>query len=439
MTGKAHGPDDLARSIRRHEGASIAAVLALVLGVGGLAAFTEVDGAVIAPGLLVVDSNIKLVQHPTGGIVGELKVREGDHVESGSLLLRLDETQTRANLQIVSKQLDEAMARRARAEAERDGAMEIAFPSELSERRHESELMRLMNGETRLFALRAAARSGQKNQLREQIAQLTEQINGLSEQVTAKSTEIHWNSVELNGVRDLWNKKLVQINRVTALERDAARLVGEKGHLVASIAQVRGRIAETELRVLQIDEELRTEVGRELAELRSRIAELVEKRVAAEDVLRRVEIRAPSAGYVHQLAIHTIGGIIAPNGEPIMQIVPDRDTLFVDARVLPQDVDQLYPGQPAAVRLLAANQATTPELTGRITRIAPNVSSDPKTGASYFAIRVSLPDEDLKRFARARLIPGMPVEVFARTSSRSLASYALRPFSDQLRRAFRER
>ncbi|RAI43562.1 HlyD family type I secretion periplasmic adaptor subunit [Rhodoplanes roseus] len=434
-----HRSNDIDRSIRLHVRASTAAIALLVIGVGSLAGFTEVTGAVIAPGQLVVDGNVKLVQHPTGGVVGELRVREGDRVDTGDLLIRLDETQTRVNLQIVTTQLEEVTARRARAEAERDGATAIEFPQELSRRAHEPGLGRLLDGERRLFALRAAARRGQTAQLREQIAQLAEQINGLAEQVAAKATELHWNEAELNAVRDLWSKQLVQFTRVTALEREAARLSGEKGQLVASIAQAKGKIAEIELRILQIDEDLRTEVGKELAELRARAAELVEKRVAAEDVLRRMDIRAPAAGFVHQLNVHTIGGVITPQGDAIMQIVPDRESLFVDARIAPQDVDQLYVGQPATVRLLAANQRSTPELTGNITRIAPNVTPDQRTGGSYYAVRISIPEDQATRIPEVRLLPGMPVETFAQTSSRSLGSYVVRPFSDQLRRAFRER
>lgn len=432
-------PDDVQRSIRRHVLAAAVTIAVLVLGVGGLAATTEVTGAVIASGQLVVDSNVKMVQHPTGGIVGELKVREGDHVAAGDLLIRLDETQTRANLQIIVKQLDEALARRARAEAERDGADRVVFPDGLSGRTGDADLTRVMDGETRLFHLRAAARAGLKAQLREQIAQLTEQTNGLADQVTAKSKEIEWIMVELAGVRDLWSKQLVQFTRVTALERDAARIAGEKGQLVASIAQAKGKMAETELRILQIDEDLRTEVGKELADLRGRISELAEKRIAAEDVLRRVDIRAPVAGFVHQLAVHTVGGVITTRGEPIMQIVPDHESLQVEARVAPQEVDQLRVGQPAVLRFLAANQRTTPELTGHVTRIAPNVTQDQKTGASYYVIRIAVSDEEAKRLPGIRLMPGMPVEAFAQTGLRSLASYVFRPFSDQLRRAFRER
>ncbi|NVO17948.1 MAG: HlyD family type I secretion periplasmic adaptor subunit [Rhodoplanes sp.] len=426
-------------SIRRHVRMALVTVTMMLFGVGGLAATTEITGAVIAPGELVVDTNVKKVQHPTGGIVGDLRVREGDHVEAGKVLIRLDDTQTRTNLQIVLKQLDEALARRARAEAERDGESHIVFPGDFVIRLDEADVLRVAEGEARLFELRRAARSGLKAQLREQIDQAIEQSKGLVEQVTAKGTEIEWITRELEGVRDLWKKKLVQFTRVTALERDSARLAGEKGQLVASIAQVKGRIAETELRILQIDEELRTEVGKELSELRSKIAELMERRVAAEDLLRRVDIRAPVTGVVHQLAVHTVGGVITAQGETIMQIVPDSEPFMVETRVAPQEIDQLRLGQRAVLRFMTANQRNTPELNGVVKLIAPNVSQDQKTGATFYTVRIVVPESESRRLPDLRMVPGMQVEAFIETNPRTILSYLVRPISDQLYRSFRER
>ena len=317
-------PTPAQRSIRRHLLGGLAVVALLAGGVGGLAATTELAGAVIAPGSLVVDTNVKKVQHPTGGVVGELRVRDGDRVKSGDIVVRLDETITQANLAIVVNSLTELWARQGRLEAERDGAKVVTFHPELLARKSNPEVARVMTGEEGLFATRHKAREGQKAQLRERIGQLKEQINGLDDQIKAKKREIELISQELEGVRDLWRKNLVQIQRVTALERDAARLEGERGSLVSSIAQTKGKITETELQILQIDQDLRTEVGKELAESRGKIAELVERKVTAEDQLKRIDIRAPQDGMVHQSTVHTVGGVITA-GEAMMLIVPEAD------------------------------------------------------------------------------------------------------------------
>ena len=291
-------------SIRRHLGFGLGAAVILVVGVGGWAGRAEIAGAVIAPGSLVVDSNVKKVQHPTGGIVGELLVRDGDQVKSGDLVVRLDETVTRANLAIVLKSLDDLAARQARLEAERDDDERLIFPEDLSARVADPAVLRVLTGERRLFELRGSARAGQKAQLNERIVQIEEQVRGTQEQVVAKASEINLINQELEGVRELFHKKMIPITRLTALERDAARIQGERGALVASVAQARGKITETQLQILQIDQDLRSEVSKELAEIRAKTAELIEKRVAAEDQLKRIDIRAPQDGRVHQLAVH---------------------------------------------------------------------------------------------------------------------------------------
>src|SRR5215210_591944 len=238
---------DPRRSIRRHLVAGITLVVLLAGGVGGWAATTEFAGAVIAPGNLVVETNVKKVQHPTGGVVGELRVRDGDAVKAGDVVIRLDDTITRANLAIVVKSLDELAARQARLEAERDGTNAPSVAADLLARRSDPEVARLIAGEQKLFEARRSARQGQKAQLKERVGQLQEQIQGLNDQIAAKKREIGLIGEELKGVRELWQKNLVQVSRVTALERDAARLEGERGALVSSIAQTKGKITETEL------------------------------------------------------------------------------------------------------------------------------------------------------------------------------------------------
>lgn len=425
-------------SLRRHALAIAIAAAILVIGLGGWATTTEFAGAVVASGQLVVDSNVKKVQHPTGGVIAQLYVREGDHVKAGDILVRLDDVQTRANLAIVTKNLDELAARQAREEAERDGIDTIDFPRDLLARMDNADVAKAVKGEQRQFDVRRSAREGQRSQLKERVAQSNEEIKGYEAQIVAKDSQIDWIIKELEGVNDLWKKNLVPYTRVTALERDKARLEGERGQLVAAIAQSKGKIAETQLQILQIDQEMRAEVGKDLADIRAKTAELSERRIAAEDQLRRVDIRAPQDGLVFQLAVHTVGGVIA-QGEQIMLIVPLSDSLDVEAKIAPQDIDQLQIGQPAILRFVAFNQRTTPELNGEVSRISADVTEDQKTGAKYYTVRITVPQQELARLERVKLVPGMPVEAYVQTSQRTVMSYLIRPFHDQLARAFREK
>ena len=422
-------------SINRHLLVGAAAAVVLVFGVGGWAMTTKLSGAVIAPGQLVVDSNVKKVQHPTGGVVGELLVKDGHRVKAGDVMLRLDATQARTSLAIVTTALDELAARQARGEAERDGGEQLVIPADLLARSDNPEVYRAVNGEQKLFEIRRSAREGQRAQLREQIAQLRQQIQGTTEQEAAKAKEIEWNQEELKGIRDLWSQRLAPINRLTALERDSAKLEGERGALVASAAQARGRIAEIELKILQIDEDLRTEVGKELAEMRGKKAELVERRVAAEDQLKRIDLIAPQDGTVFQQSVHTVGGVIQA-GETVMLIVPNQDSLTVEARIAPQEIDQVHMGQHAVLRFAAFNQHTTPELNGEVTQIAADVTQDEKNTESYYAIRIRVPDAELERLGELKLVAGMPVEAFLQTTPRTVLSYLVKPLHDQITKAF---
>jgi HlyD family secretion protein len=432
-------PGEARPAIARHLALATALTLVLVVGIGGWATFTEISGAVIAPGQLVVESDVKKVQHPTGGVVGALLVREGDHVKAGDVLVRLDETQTRANLDIVRKALDEATARRARGEAERDGAPAVDFPAELAERASsDREVARLIEGEGRLFASRQASRAGQKAQLTERIAQLKQEIAGLAEQAAAKEREIALIGHELAGVRDLYAKNLVPLSRVTMLERDAARLSGERGQLLASAASSRGRVAETGLQILQIDADMRSEVGKELAEIRGRWSELVEKRVAALDQLKRIDLRAPQDGTVHQMTVHTVGGLVTPS-EPAMLIVPEHDQLLVEAKFAPQDIDNVRLGQKAVLRFPAFNTRTTPEIEGAVTRVSADLTTDPKTGQGFYTARLRIPEEQKARLGELRLVSGMPVEAYVQIGARSVLSYLTRPLTDQIAKAWKER
>ena len=410
----------------------------LAAGVGGWAGTTELSGALIAPGSIVVDSNVKKVQHPTGGVVGELRVRDGDRVKAGDIVVRLDQTITRANLAIITKGLAELSARKARLVSERDSSDAIDFPDQLTSRKNEPEVVQIMEGERKLFELRRSARFGQKAQLRQQSGQLLEEIAGLTAQQQAKKREIVLINRELEGVRDLFKKNLVQINRLTLLEREATRLDGDEAQLMAAVAQARGKIAEIELKIIQIDQDLSSEVAKEMREIDAKIGEVVERKLQAEDQLQRVDIRAPQDGAVFQLTVHTVGGVIAA-GEVIMLIVPDADSLAAEARVNPQDIEQVQLDQKTVLRFPAFNVATTPEINGQVSRISADVSSDQRTGQSFYTIRISIHPNELSRLGNSKLAPGMPVECFIQTGERTVISYLLKPFRDQLQRTFRER
>lgn len=427
------------RSIRTNLLAGLALVSFTVVGVGGWAYATTLAGAVIANGQIVVDSEVKKVQHPTGGVVGEILVRNGDRVRAGDVVVKLDETQTKAGLAVVLKAMDEITARRARNEAEQDGADTISFPVELVARgARDPAVSLLLRGETRLFELRREAREGQKAQRRQRIRQLQDEIRGLVQQQQAKGREIVLIQNELVGVRELWSKNLIAIGRVTSLERDAVRLEGERGQLVAATAQAEGRVTETELQILQIDQDLRTEVGRDLAEARGKLSELAEKRISAEDQLKRIDLRAPQDGTVHQMAVHTVGGLVT-SSEPVMLIVPEGDTLAIELRLQPRDIDMVYHGQSARLRFTAFNQGTTPELQGHLTRIAADVTTDPKTGASFYTARVAVRDGELARLGNLQIVPGMPVDAFIKTGDRTVLTYLTKPLVDQVAKVWRER
>ena len=433
----AQAPTRALESIRRYTIAGIVVVLILTCGIGVWAATAEISGALIAPGTIVVESNVKKVQHPTGGVVGQLLVRDGDRVKAGDLLVRLDDTIMRANLAIVTKALTELNARKARLEAERDGAETVKFPDDLMQQTDVPEIAQVLMGERKLFELRRSARAGQKAQLQERINQSGEETTGLSAQKVAKEKEITLIEHELAGVRDLFNKNLVPMTRLTSLERDATRIDGERGQLIATIAQAKGKIAELRLQIIQIDQDLSSEVAKEMREIDAKIGEFVERKVSAMDQLKRTDIRSPQDGTVFQLTVHTVGGVM-PAGEPIMLIVPEADKLTIEARVNPQDIDKVQLGQIAALRFSAFNVRTTPEIFGTVSRVSADTTTDQRTNQSYYTIRIAMPPEQVTRLGDVKLVPGMPVEAFVKTGERTVISYLMKPLSDQINRAFRE-
>jgi len=409
----------------------------LVIGVGGWAVMTEYSGAVIAPAQVVIDGDLKRIQHPTGGVVAELAVRDGQRVEAGDLLVRLDDTLARTDLAIVSKALDELAARQARLEAEHAGLASILFPADLLRRTDETNVALAVTGERQRFVSRNQTNKGQKEQLMKRVLQLKEEISGYEAQFASKGEQMEWVTKELVGINELWQKHLVAYSRVTNLEREKARLAGERGQLTALMAQTRGKALELEVEFRQIDFDLRAEVNRELSEIRASKTELTEREIAARDQLQRIDMRAQLSGVIHELDVHTIGGVIAP-GEPVMLIVPDGAALIVQARVQPQDIDQIVVDQSTIVRLTAYSQQTTPELNGTVSLISADVSQDEKSGEHYYTVQIAVPENEVARLAGLLVVPGMPADVFIQTNSRTVISFLTRPLRDQVMRAFRE-
>ena len=423
-------------NLRRHARIGMALCLLLVGGLGGWSATAEISSAVIAPGFVVVDGNSKKVQHPAGGIVGALKVKIGDRVKAGDLLVRLDETQVRATLAVVQSQIVQLIARRARLEAERDDAKELAFPKDFEA--ESTEAREAAASERRLFTARRRSADGQKEQNAERIRQLEQEIRGLSAQLGSKESEVDLQMKEISRLEGLYERQLVNEARMSALKRDMVKLEGELGALLAQIARAKAQISQIELANLQVDQDIRTDAQKDLRDVEARLGELLERRIAAQDQLRRVEIRAPIDGTVHELTVHTIGGVVQP-GETLMLIVPSGDPLAVEARISPADIDQVQIDRRAVMRFSAFNQRTTPEVSGTVSHVAADLSKDNQTGASFFQVRIRLSPEAAERMAGLRIVPGMPVESFIETGQRTALSYIVKPLADSFRRTFRER
>ncbi|MCF6370693.1 HlyD family type I secretion periplasmic adaptor subunit [Rhizobium sp. TRM95001] len=410
------------------------------LGIGSAAALSasvHISGAVIASGRLVVESHIKPVQHLRGGIVSNVAVSNGDHVSAGDMLLQLDGTQVRATYLILSNRVAELRARISRLEAEQSGQAELIFSDELIQQLDQQDLSRILAEERRLFEDRRRSREGRKRQLQEQIYQLKEEMNGLIAQRTAKQREIDIVNEELSAQRRLLDRAVVTMTRIYALEREGARLSGELGRLTASTAQTKGRVTETELQIIQIDDALRSDVSEELDRVQTELQENAERLLAAQDELQRIDLRAPQDGTVHQLTVHASGSVVAP-GETVMHIVPSADQLLAEVRIAPHDIDQVSLGQKVLLRLSSFSGGATPELKGGIAEISAELATDTRTGANYYLARVRVEPEEWRRLEGRPLIPGMPAEAFVQTEAIPLLSYFAKPLADQFRRAFRE-
>ena len=426
--------------VRRHELELKAALRVLLVSAvvgGGWVALVPLSGAVVLPGTLVVESSVKKIQHPTGGVVTEIPVHDGMHVGTGTLLARLDQTQVQASQQLIANQIDQVRIRIARLLAERNASNEIQLPQQLTERLSEVTVAPLVASETSLFNARASARQGQKDLYQSNIRQFEEQIDGLGAEIKSKSSQLDLIASELAGVQALFAKGLVPLTRMTTLQRESARLEGERAQLTATIAETRAKIGQARLQIVQIDQNFRSEVMKDLRESQDKEAELMERNVAAKDQLNRIDMRSPTSGIVHQLTVHTIGGVVRP-GDVIMEIVPDSDALEIEGRLPPNEIDQVAQGQQANLRFSTLDRQTMPQARGTVTYVSADLSRDEQTNARFYTVRIDLPTGERHHLNGLTLVSGMPVEIFLQTGSRTMLSYLFRPITDQFRRMFNE-
>jgi len=412
-------------------------VAAMLGGLGLWSAVTPLSGAVIAPGVVTVYSKRKTIQHLEGGIVDQILVRDGDHVDDGQLLIRLADTRARANLAVVSSRLDVLRAREARLRTERDGHRGVAFPDGLMARRGERSVTEILASEVELFAARRTALEGEVQILEQRIAQLEQQILGLDAQQQANGAQIRLIEEELTGLRSLHEKGYVSKTRILELERRQEELRGERGQHIAEIARARTAIGEAELQIIQVQNDFREEVATHLHEVQADLLDIQERYVAAADELQRLEIRAPQSGIVVGLDVHTLGGVISP-GQPILDIVPKEDELVIEAQVAPQDIDKIAIGLEATVRLSAFDLRSTPELSGTVFATSADRLIEEASREPYYLVAARIPDAELGKLQGLELVPGMPAEVFIRTGERTALSYLLKPLTDGMARAFKD-
>lgn len=435
--GAAKNPLDVSDGIRANLVLGLATTFLLIVGGGLWLGLTKIAGAVIAPATVVVESNVKKVQHLTGGTIGAIFAQDGDHVQAGDVVLRLDDTLTKANLQMISEDLNRATVHLARLEAERQGMSDMHLPAAIQAQMDNPQLAALVSGERAVFESRAAALTGQKAQLQSRSKQLERQIDGLKSQQAAEDNAVVLLDKDLADVEGLYSKKLVSKERLSTARLEATRARGESGRLAAAVAEAEARISETALQILQLDEQKRSDATSELRETEAKQTELNERKIVAQDELTKTTIRAPQSGTVQESSVHTIGGVIGP-GEVLMMVVPDTDNLVVDALIPPSRIDDIRPGQPVSIRFPAFDAGTTPACQGSVQRTSADLIKDQQHQLSYFSARIKVENKSSCLTEDKVLKPGMPAEVHISTDERSVWSYLLKPLTDQMSRAFRQ-
>lgn len=426
------------KSLRRFQIMGYVSIF-LVVGICGVwSVSTQLNGAVIAPATIIAETNSKRVQHKDGGIVRKILVRDGERVTVGQDLVILDDTETRAEMSIVDALLIEELAKKARLEAQRDETDTLNFDEELQARRSDPKVGKVMEGQEKLFQARVASVRGKIDQLKEQVGQVREQIEGITAQIESKERQTALIKQELVGLQELLAKGLTPQSRVLAMQREQARLDGERGELMGQRAAASSKSSEIKMQILQIREDVLSQTLLDLREADGRIAELSERRLAAQARLARMVIKAPITGAIYQMMIHTEGGVITP-AEPLMMIVPESDELVLQAQVLPQNIEQIHEGQMAQVRFPAFSSRFTPEVQAEVFSVAGDTSRMSADTPPFYDVRLKISHDQLALLGGKQLKAGMPAEAFIQTDSRTPFSYLVKPLMDQVQHAWRER
>ncbi|CAN5278133.1 HlyD family type I secretion periplasmic adaptor subunit [soil metagenome] len=409
---------------------------ALVFGLGGLAATIPITGAVVAGGEVSVESQIKRLGHPSGGVISSLFVKDGSPVKKGQLLMQLDATVSGANAAISSESVEQLLAREARLTAERDASSQLQFPPQLAGAPTTSRAGLLMREEQRVFSLRREAVTSQDRELTQRVAQLNAETEGYRAQISALREQTVFIQQELVAARELWKKGYTTLQRVSQIERSAIELKGNIATAQTQIAQTRAKIAEVRQQSVALWQNFRTQASTDLSDVQAKLGEMRQRSIAASDTNQRNDIRSPVDGTIDKLAYTTIGGVVPPN-VTIMEVVPKGDRLIVTARVSPSDIDQVTAGQPVRLRLSAFNAQTTPEIDGAVDTVSADRISDERTGISFYKVLVTIEPGESAKLGNLKLKPGMPAEVFIQTGSRTMLNYIMKPLRDQFERAFR--
>ncbi|MCD6008516.1 HlyD family type I secretion periplasmic adaptor subunit [Halomonas sp. IOP_31] len=415
----------------------LAILLVAFGGFGGWAATADLAVSVVAPGSVSVESFKKTIQHLEGGIVDEINVEDGDHVEAGDTLLVIDKTQARSQLEISRSQYLINRAAEIRLLAEQEGAESLTFPDELlnSDAQRVKEVLAVQRA---LFQARRGALEGTLSALDEQMAQMREQIDGLQGMIEVNQARMASLKEEAQDYRSLFKEGLGDNQRLRELERQVMQFQGEVAQNRSKIAELKSQISENKVQKQVKIQEFQKEIGEQLREAQANIADAEERITALSDQVKRTTVTAPVTGTVVGLKVHTVGAVIKP-GDPIMEIVPSGDNFVVEARVPDRDIDNIYPGQYAEIRFSAFNQRLSNVIDGEVINVSADSFEDEATGAKYYKARVKVTDEGKKEMTEnMQLLAGMPAEVLIRTGERTFASYMTKPITDMLARAMRE-
>jgi len=416
----------------------IVALAVLVAGLGLWSVTARLAGAVVASGMVKVESNRQVVQHPDGGVVGAVRIKESDTVEQGDVLIELDGRRPRSELRIIEGQLREIAARKTRLMAERDGAEKLEFPSELLlQANSDKEIANMIQGEISLFQARRESLQQEAQLLDEQNKQVAERIKGLQLQLSALRTQADLVRDELESQTRLLREQLTQASRVNELKREEANLLGQIGQLEAQSSELRGQLVSNEISLLQLRTRRREEAVSTLRDLQFREIELAERKLDLEDTLSRLDIRAPVSGLIYELQVFAEQSVVRA-AEPLLYIIPQDQTLVVSSRVPPINVNDVYVGQEVALRFPAFDQNQIPELRGKVTRISADAVQDENTGVSYYLAEIIPLERELTKLGDEKLLPGMPVDAFIQTGDRSPLAYLVQPVTRFFNRAFRE-